>query len=104
MKIEPVLPKCLIPLAFAWYIRNDDPHKSIYSPIYGDCKDIGLITIFFGEHESLLASARVFSEKLNDQHINHNFYVTPKMFHVYTIFRIKEAKSDFLKIVDLIKN
>jgi acetyl esterase/lipase len=104
MKIEPVLPKHLMSLVFDWYIKNDNAKKPIYSPTYGDSKNIGLITIFFGEREALLAPAKIYHDKLDKQHIIHNFYITPKMFHVYTIFKIKEAKRDFLKIVELIKN
>jgi acetyl esterase/lipase len=57
-----------------------------------------------GENEGLLKSAQEFANKLITQNIPHNFHIEPNMFHVYPIFRIKEAQFAFEQINDLIKN
>jgi acetyl esterase/lipase len=57
-----------------------------------------------GENEGLLKSTQELHEKLIAQNIPHNFHVEPKMFHVYPIFRIKEAQLAFQQMEDLIKN
>jgi acetyl esterase/lipase len=95
----------LLYAASKWYIPADeDPKKPIYSPIYGDFKDIGFITMFMGTHESLLLQSDILDKKLTDEHIDHKYYVGQDMFHVWILFTLKESKEPFELISNLIKN
>jgi hypothetical protein len=50
--------------------------------MYGNCRGIGLITIFMGERDSLLEQSDEFDKKLNNEGITHNYIVGEEMFHV----------------------
>jgi len=51
------------------------------SPIYGDFKDLGKISIFTGTHDLLFADCEKLHVQLNKENIIHNYFEYPKMFH-----------------------
>lgn len=77
----------------------DDP---IISPIYGDFHGIARITQFIGTHEALYPDAIRFAEKLNDQGVEQQTFVYPKMNHVFVLFPIPEAYDAYQKIIHII--
>ncbi|OKP95964.1 alpha/beta hydrolase [Paenibacillus sp. P46E] len=79
----------------------DDP---IISPIHGDFKGLGKITIFIGTHEGLFPDNMRLDKILTDQGIAHNTFVYPKMNHVFVLFPIPEAQDAKRKIIDIINS
>lgn len=79
----------------------DDP---LISPIYGDFKGLGKITIFIGTHEGLFPDNMKLDKLLTDQGIDHNTFVYPKMNHVFVLYPIPEAKDAERKIINIIKH
>ncbi|GHU47631.1 hypothetical protein FACS1894218_2460 [Bacilli bacterium] len=77
--------------------------KPIYSPFYGDSKDIGYISIFIGKREGLYPQVEKYHKNLKQQKIPHNFFVEKEMFHVYVIFNMIEGQKALIKIVQIIK-
>lgn len=100
-----VLNKPMLAFAHKWYIKvGDNPRDPIYSPMYGDSKDIGFITIFIGQNECFSNQCKQYHQKLINENIAHKYIERENMFHVYPIFPIQESKVDFNLIVSLIMN
>ncbi|WP_176215123.1 alpha/beta hydrolase fold domain-containing protein [Cytobacillus gottheilii] len=77
-----------------------DPYVS---PIYGNPKGLGRITMFVGTHEIFYPDVMAFDKKLTDLKIDHTTIVGEKMNHVYPVFPIAEAKEARREIVGIIK-
>lgn len=73
------------------------------SPLHGELKDIGQITVFVGTDELLLVDARMLLEKAKQQQIQLNYFEYPKMNHVFPVFPIPEAKKALKELLQIIK-
>ncbi|WP_338551312.1 alpha/beta hydrolase [Paenibacillus sp. KS-LC4] len=71
----------------------------LVSPIYGDIKNLGKISLFIGTHEFFLPDARKFKEKAIQHAVDINYYEYPKMNHVFPVFPIPEAKKALKQII-----
>lgn len=101
---EKVLPKLLLETASKWYFGDNKIDNPKFSPLYGQLNNIGKINIFIGTNECFLSGVLELENKLKKQGINYRLYITNKMFHVFNIFKIKEAKFVNKKIIEIIKN
>lgn len=105
MDKEPILPAAYMYYATKWYVKKgDDPKKPIYSPLYGDCKNIGKMTIVVGTKELLMAHADELHLKLQKQKISHTYEKVPNMFHAFPVFLGHESSIILKKVVNLILN
>lgn len=77
----------------------EDP---IISPIYGDFHGLAKITQFIGTHEALYPDAIKFAKMLNDQGIEQQTFVYPKMNHAFVLLPIPEANDAYHKIIEII--
>ncbi|GHU50580.1 hypothetical protein FACS189459_4720 [Bacilli bacterium] len=78
--------------------------SQLYSPINGDSKDIGYITIFIGDNEAFYPQNMEYSKKLKNEGIPHNLYIGREMFHIYPLFNMPESNEELKKINDMINN
>lgn len=76
----------------------------LVSPLHGEIKDLGKISLFIGTHEFFLPDARKFKEKAARQSVDINYIEYPKMNHVFPVFPIPEAKKALKQIIDIIKS
>ncbi|WFR61052.1 alpha/beta hydrolase [Paenibacillus amylolyticus] len=76
----------------------------LLSPIHGEIKSLGKISLFIGTHELFLPDARKFKEKAIRQSVDINYFEYPKMNHVFPVFPIPEAKKALKQIVDIIQS
>lgn len=87
-----------------YYANHEDETNYLISPIYGDYKDIGLISIFSGTNDIFNADARVFLDKamLAGVHINYfeYEYMIP-CFMQYSIPEAFDAMNDIKKVLGL---
>ncbi|AWE08498.1 hypothetical protein DCE79_14465 [Lysinibacillus sp. 2017] len=72
------------------------------SPLYGDLKDIGRITLFVGTAELLIVDAQMLLSKANEQGVEIIYFEYPKMNHVFPVFPIPEAKHAMRKLLLLL--
>ncbi|MEJ8302770.1 alpha/beta hydrolase [Saccharibacillus sacchari] len=70
------------------------------SPLYGDFSDLAKITMFYGTYEGAYPDAVLWDNTLTEAGIPHDFYVYPKMIHVFPLYPIPEAEKAFVQIVD----
>lgn len=100
---EDVLNGYILAAAHRWFVKfGDDPASPIYSPMFGDSKDIGYITLFVGTAEKFYSQCKEYHDKLNEQNIKHNYFERQNMFHIYPLFPLKESREDFNTIMKLI--
>ncbi|MEN9070022.1 alpha/beta hydrolase [Bacillus altitudinis] len=74
------------------------------SPIHGDIKSLGRISIFIGGHEFFLPDARKFKEMADKQGIPINYIEYPKMNHVFPVFPIPEAMKALKQMIAIIES
>jgi acetyl esterase/lipase len=84
------------------WAADKDLKDPLFSPIYGDFKELGKITHFIGTHECLYPDAIRLDEKLTEQGIEINTYVYPKMNHVFVVMPIPEAQDAQQKIFNML--
>lgn len=72
------------------------------SPINGDLRDLGHITIFTGTNEILNPDCHLLDERLDELAIAHNFYEYFGQGHDFPIYPIKETKLVIKQMLDVI--
>jgi acetyl esterase/lipase len=96
---DPVLPYNLLINCMNWQLKGQSPKNPLFSPIYGDSKDIGNIYIFIGEREILLHYINQWVGILDKQGVKYKLDVKKEMFHDYPLFIFdKNAKETNKKI------
>ncbi len=88
---DPFLSKNTLIKSGNYWSKGDDNY--LVSPIKGEFKKIGKITIFVGTHEIFLPDAKKLKDKLVRKHIPHNYYEFHNMDHVFPLQPIPEAKK-----------
>lgn len=78
--------------------------NQLVSPIIGDPHNLGKISIFSGTHEIFYPDILDYHETLVSNKIEHNFFLEPRMNHVYVLFPIPEAKKAIKQIIEIIND
>ncbi|WP_449355501.1 alpha/beta hydrolase fold domain-containing protein [Virgibacillus natechei] len=86
------------------YAGDTDPNYYLLSPINGEKKGLGQISVFVGTHEVLFPDIRKFKNQAEAQGEKINYFEYPKMNHVFPVYPIPEAKKARKEIVDMIEN
>ncbi len=63
------------------------------SPLFGDLRDLGPITMFCGTRDILVADARRLAARATQENVTLDYYEAPEMLHVYPLLPIPEAKQ-----------
>ena len=79
-----------------------DVHDPKVSPIYGNFRDLGRITMFAGDRDMLYADTVKFSEILTEQGVDHILVTEEGLNHPYPLFPIPEAKKAQQIMFDII--
>ena len=74
------------------------------SPIYGDIKGLGQISVFTGTKDLLIADARQLKHIAKTNSIELNYYEYPNMFHDWVIITSLRESEHALKQINLIIN
>lgn len=85
-----------------WADKQDLKHYLV-SPIYGDFKNLGTITIVTGEYDSLKPDCVCLKEKLNNSNLEYNYIEYKGQCHDFGAFPTKEGKMVIEDIVNIIK-
>lgn len=75
------------------YAKGADRRNYMISPIYGDLNGLADIHLFIGGHDILAADARKLRDLAHHATVNLHYYEFDKMFHVWMLFPIPEAKK-----------
>lgn len=86
------------------WAESDTLENYKVSPINGEFKDLGHITLSVGTHELLYPDVIQLSRKLNSEGISHNLLIGKHMLHDYAIQNIPEAKQFRDNLKSIIKN
>lgn len=75
----------------------------LISPLYGDCNNLGKMTIIVGGNELLKPDIDIFIEKLNNLKIDYNYFEYYNQCHNFAIYPTKEAKNVINDVVNIIE-
>ncbi len=85
------------------YAGKQSTQDPLISPIYGDTKGLGKISIFIGTHDVLLSDSIRLRKNLEANKIPFNYFEYPKMFHVWPVLiGMNEADTAIGQISNLI--
>jgi acetyl esterase/lipase len=70
------------------------------SPIYGDFSNLGMISIFTGTSDVLIADARKLKQLLEIQNINFNYFEYSGMFHDWVVVTSLSETKDVLSRIN----
>lgn len=72
------------------------------SPLFGDNSDLADALIFVGENEIFCKDIKKYVENLKNDGVNVDLIVGSRLFHIYPLFPIPEARAAFKKIREII--
>ena len=102
-KKDPILNAETLILAGKAWAGNADTKNYLVSPIYGDLSGLPKISIFIGSDDVLYPDCEKLKSLMAEQNTGFNYFVYPKMFHVWVLFPfLKESKCALKQICDLI--
>ena len=78
-------------------------YDSLVSPIYGELKGLGKISLFTGTRETLCADILRMDALLKEQGIEHDLFIGKGLNHVYPVYPTPEGKRARKTIVNLIQ-
>ncbi len=102
-KKDKFLSKKLLITSGKLYAKDTDRRNYMISPIYGNLNGLADIYLFIGGDEILVADARKLRELAQHAEVNFHYHEFDKMFHVWMLFPIPEAKRVYHLINDIIK-
>lgn len=103
-KVDPMLTTWSLRVAGkAWAGSKTAMYKPYVSPIYGNFKHLGRISIFVGTHEEFLSDNQKLNKILTQEKISHTYVQADKMNHVYAVYPTPEAKKAQTRIAKIIK-
>jgi acetyl esterase/lipase len=100
---DPVLSYNLLTIVMKWQLQKNSPKNPLFSPVFGENKDIGDIYIFMGEREVFLYHINQYLKVLDKQGVKYFVDVKKEMYHAYPIFVVdKNAKEANKKIFEIL--
>jgi epsilon-lactone hydrolase len=86
------------------YAGTTDLKDFHVSPLYGNLKGLCKVSFFTGTNDILYADALKLKQLMNEQGLDLNCFVYPRLFHDWVIFTLlKESADAVSKVKDLIK-
>lgn len=86
-------------VAGKWWAGEDDPHRPLLSPLFGDLSGLPPLDVFQGTHDVFIADARKLQEKVTAAGGEIRLYEYPGAFHVFVgATWTPEAKDAFARI------
>lgn len=81
-------------LAVEIYADGMDHRDYRLSPIYGNFKGLGKISLFIGTHDLMIADSRKLKQMLEGQGVDMHYHEYERMFHVFmAVTRLKESRE-----------
>lgn len=97
-----MLGSCGLRVCGELWAGNKETRDQMVSPLYGELKGLGRITVFTGTYDILNVDARSLLKKANDQEAAIDFNEKEYMGHVYPLLPIYEAKEVIRKIENIV--
>jgi acetyl esterase/lipase len=86
-----------------YWAGGREMNDPMVSPLYGELKGLGRMTIFIGTHDILNPDSRNLLKKAETQQVTIDFNEKEFMGHVYPLWPISEAKEDIQKMVAIVE-
>ncbi|GAB3011058.1 alpha/beta hydrolase [Niabella terrae] len=84
------------------YAGDTDPYHFLLSPIYGSLEGLGVISVFAGTNEMLVADTRKLKLIADAKGIPFRYFEYPGMIHAWMLFDFPESRTARKQIFELI--
>lgn len=102
-KVDPMLSKVgLLEIGKVW-ANGTDLNDYRLSPLKGDLRNLGQITIYTGTHEIFLPDCKLLKKKAIEANLEVNYFEYKHMNHAFPLFPIPEANKVFKEIIEIIQ-
>ena len=91
-RVDPILAPAGLIVAASLYRGTLDERDPMVSPIHGDLRGLGPITMFSGTHDILNADARRFDHLAAEAGLSLDYHEAPGMIHVYPLMPMPEGE------------
>lgn len=101
--VQPHDPLLAVPggRVFADYWRGDlSPSDPRASPVAGDLRGLGPVTVFSGTHDILNPDARLLAQRATDADVELEFHERPELIHVYPLLPTRSGRDARRVITD----
>lgn len=103
-KLDPELATPALIDISKWYRGEKVTTDYMVSPIYGDFKGLGKISLFIGTHDILYPDAKKFKKMADEIGVKINYYEYPNMIHIWPLLLFPESKKATKQIIQIIKS
>jgi acetyl esterase/lipase len=101
-KVDPMLARYGLAEIGKLYAGDTDPNHYMLSPINGEIRGLGPITLFIGTRDLLCPDSRRFRTLAEEQGVAINYFEYPMMNHCFPLFPIPEAKEAVGQIIEIL--
>jgi len=91
-RVDPILAPAGLTVAASLYRGALDERDPLVSPMHGDLRDLGPITMFSGTHDILNVDARRFARLAAEAGLSLDYHEAPGMMHVYPLLPMPEGE------------
>lgn len=103
-KLDPVSAVPALNEIMNWYSGDKGLKYFLISPIYGNIKDLGKISLFIGTYDILYPDTKKLKKMAEEKGIKIDFYEYPFMINVWPLFSFPESKKATKQIIEIIKS
>ncbi len=101
---DPILNVDALKIVSGMLVKNEDPMNHLFSPLYGDLKDMPHITIITGTYDLLYADATRIEEQLTHLDVPYQMIAYDQMIHTFMFFGLPESSEAIKKVVQTVKD
>jgi len=102
-KQDPFLAKSGAVEAGRMYAGKQDPLNYLISPLYGDLKGLGKISMFIGTNDIMYPDTILLNRRIQEIGEQSNYFEFQDMFHVFPLFSFPEALHAKKQIIEIIQ-
>jgi acetyl esterase/lipase len=99
IKEDPVLPFHLLKEVNIMQLGKNNPKNPLFSPFFGDNKNIGNIYIYCGQNEVFASAIKDYCNKLDQDKVTYTLNIKKNMFHDYPIFVLTKEALETNKLI-----
>ena len=103
-KLDPVLAVPSLFEIMKWYSGDKGSNYYLVSPLYGELKGLGKISLFIGTHDILYPDTQRLKKMAQEKGVKIDYYEYPFMIHVWPLFFFPESKKATKQIIEIIKS
>lgn len=99
---DPILTIEMLKKSAAQYAGGENPQSPLVSPLFGNLKGLGRITVYTGTYDILYPDAKRLKEMADAQNLCLNYFECPEMVHAWVLFPTAEADQTIGQMISAV--